>query len=225
MCVLCSLVQPVCFASAYYYDVVCRDGGEILLVAFRLSEVKLFSLYFQDRVYLAPRLFEHPPLFAVNGGYFLIQGRRGLPVGWLKTGAAVLGSLNKKYPLFYCQGGKAGITRDYDWFKKKSGDMELFLQCGPALVWDGRINRSLSSAKAERSAVGVTRDNRVVFLLTNNVHISLRDAAQYLKDQGCSRAINLDGGCSSQGFLCADEVIWQSKGCFKIPVILVVEHK
>jgi exopolysaccharide biosynthesis protein len=79
------------------------------------------------------------------------------------------------------------------------------LGAGPRLLTDGRVTynpvgEGFSSAKiltlaARRSAVGFTRDGKILLVTVNGV--TVRQLASILKQLGAYQAMNLDGGSSS----------------------------
>lgn len=76
---------------------------------------------------------------------------------------------------------------------------------GPGLVWDGKVTLKLEEEKfseakitstaAARSAIGFTRDKKLILLTTRSATIS--ELAEVMVKLGCEKAMNLDGGASS----------------------------
>ncbi len=83
--------------------------------------------------------------------------------------------------------------------------IEGAIGAGPGLVWNGNIKLDLQgelfnedkilSMSAARSAIGFTEDNKLIFLTTRGATIN--DLAHVMKQLGCEKAMNLDGGASS----------------------------
>jgi uncharacterized protein YigE (DUF2233 family) len=77
------------------------------------------------------------------------------------------------------------------------------IQAGPRLLINGQIP-ALKAGYAERSALCITADKKVIILATENASISTRTLAELIKRAeqehglGCVNALNLDGGTSSQ---------------------------
>ncbi|HEX8832689.1 MAG TPA: phosphodiester glycosidase family protein [Abditibacteriaceae bacterium] len=94
-------------------------------------------------------------------------------------------------------GGSTEVTEF--WSRVQEG-----LGCGPRLVTDGRISLDLRGEKfadpkvlvlsTARSAVGVTRDRRLLLVTTSGTVAQL---AGIMKALGAYQAMNLDGGASS----------------------------
>ncbi|WP_432664074.1 phosphodiester glycosidase family protein [Wukongibacter baidiensis] len=76
---------------------------------------------------------------------------------------------------------------------------------GPGLVWDGKVTLNLeeerfseakiTSIAAARSAIGFTKDKKLILLTTRRATIN--DLAEMMVKLGCEKAMNLDGGASS----------------------------
>ena len=77
-------------------------------------------------------------------------------------------------------------------------DIEMAIEAGPRLLIDGQIVAKLKPSVAERSALGITADGKVIIAATDALPLSLNEFAGYLKAAGCYDALNLDGGSSTQ---------------------------
>ncbi|MCX7718562.1 MAG: phosphodiester glycosidase family protein [Candidatus Sumerlaeaceae bacterium] len=94
-----------------------------------------------------------------------------------------------------------------------NGVIEYCLGGGPRLVREGRVSneweaekmgKSFSETRHPRTAVGVSKDGRTVYLVTIDgrqplisVGVSLDELADYMAGLGCHHAVNLDGGGST----------------------------
>ncbi|MFM1877741.1 MAG: hypothetical protein RLZZ241_607 [Bacteroidota bacterium] len=90
---------------------------------------------------------------------------------------------------------------------------------GPMLIYNNTILETytpehfledITDAIAPRTAVGITADNKVVFMVIDgrqehSVGVSLQSLAKLMSELGCSYAMNLDGGSSS--FMALNKVI------------------
>jgi exopolysaccharide biosynthesis protein len=102
---------------------------------------------------------------------------------------------------------------------------------GPVLIKDGKIINSYveelfddesgvqPEKNAPRSAIGITKDNRMIFFVCEGRNmtpgvpgLSLADEAVILQDLGCTEALNLDGGGSSCMLINGKETIKPSDG-------------
>lgn len=88
-------------------------------------------------------------------------------------------------------------SRDY----KPSKAIEFAMQAGPRLIIDGKIPH-LRPGVAERTALGINRQNKLIMVVTNNALITTTELARLMKSSPlhCINALNLDGGSSSQLF-------------------------
>lgn len=83
--------------------------------------------------------------------------------------------------------------------------VEQMISAGPYLVKDGKIivdaaaqgfrEDKITASRAQRSAVGITKDNKLKLVTGGNLNMT--ELAQVMLELGCSKAMNLDGGASS----------------------------
>lgn len=135
-------------------------------------------------------------LLAINGGFFDNDYK---PLG--------LRVYNKQqhnpakniswWGIFYIKNQKAYLTSASQYSPDRQ--IEFAIQSGPRLLVNNRIP-PLKPGRAERSALGITHDGRVIVLVTDNMPLSTTELAQLMKAQplNCENALNLDGGSSSQ---------------------------
>ena len=107
---------------------------------------------------------------------------------------------------------------------------EYMISAGPFLVKDGKsIANALAQGfaedkitvnKAQRSALGITKDNKLKLVTGSNLNMD--ELAQIMIQLGCDRAMNLDGGASSALF--AKEKMITAPGR-KLNTVLIVKDK
>jgi hypothetical protein len=146
------------------------------------------------------------PAAAVTGTYFGLQSAQ--PVGDIVIGGRLVNSGFVGTALAITQENEARFVETRHWKDRDWSDYETVLCGGPRLVTRGRArvvpraegfgDRSLFR-KRPRTAVGVTRRNRLV-LVTVARPIYLRQLARLMRSLGCRDAIALDGGSSSAMF-------------------------
>lgn len=135
---------------------------------------------------------------AINGGFFgadykplglrISDGRQQNAVrnvSWWGIFAIVLGK-----PQVYA-------LRDY----APAAAPSFAIQAGPRLVVNGSIPTTLKEGVDPRSGMGYTSEGLVVMAVTDKAWLSLTEFAQWMRSSeggGCSHALNLDGGHSSQ---------------------------
>lgn len=135
-------------------------------------------------------------LLGINGGFFDQQFR---PLG-LRINHRKLENPLKHiswWGIFYVKNKTAFISSAKRFKHEK--DIEFAIQSGPRLLVNGRIP-SLKIGNADRSALGITADGKVIILVSTNAAMSTRQLAKLMKSPplSCINAINLDGGSSSQ---------------------------
>lgn len=82
--------------------------------------------------------------------------------------------------------------------------VQFAIQSGPRLIAHGQIVDRLKGGYDERTALGITRDQHIIVVSSENLLITTTQLAQVMVASeaqgglGCIDAINLDGGSSSQ---------------------------
>ena len=135
-------------------------------------------------------------LITINGGFF---DQNYHPLG-LRIGSQRQHSPLKRiswWGIFYVKNQLPYLLSLAQYVSDQHVDFAV--QSGPRLLINGKIP-SLKTGYAERSALGITLDKRVIILVTNNAPMTTTTLAQLLKKSplNCKDALNLDGGSSSQ---------------------------
>jgi uncharacterized protein YigE (DUF2233 family) len=135
-------------------------------------------------------------LLSINGGFFDHQFN---PLG-LRINNKKLENPVKRiswWDIFYIKNNKAYIAR-LNHFNPDS-DIDFAVQSGPRLLVKQKIP-SLKAGDADRTALGITADGKVIILVSTNAAMSTTELAKLLRlpPLSCVDAINLDGGSSSQ---------------------------
>lgn len=141
----------------------------------------------------------HDALIAINGGFFDKQYH---PLG-LRIGHGHRYSTIKPiswWGVFYTINHKPYLTRATQ-YKSKSRRVDFAIQSGPRLIIKGDIPQ-LKPGIAERTALGITKHNQVILLVTEHAAMSTTTLANLMKKFPlyCEDALNLDGGSSTQVF-------------------------
>jgi uncharacterized protein YigE (DUF2233 family) len=137
---------------------------------------------------------------AVNGGFFTPQHTS---IGLIIKDGRRIRRLHRTswWSVFAIKGDGAHIYSPRQFSHTK--DVRMALQVGPRLVINGKIPR-LKDGVATRSALGITKEGRVVIAITSGYGLSLRELARRMNvsrwEGGleCTNAMALDGGSSSQ---------------------------
>jgi uncharacterized protein YigE (DUF2233 family) len=126
--------------------------------------------------------------------------------------------------IFYIKNNKAKITtvNNFD----QSSNIDFAVQSGPRLVINGNIP-SLKPGFAERSALGITKDGKIIVLVTKNTPITTTYLANLMKSKplNCFNAINLDGGSSSQLYANFNNLKINSLGFSEISDAILIQKK
>lgn len=135
-------------------------------------------------------------LLSINGGFFDHQFN---PLGLRINNKKLENPLKRIswWGIFYVKHNKAYISSlsrfHYD------SSIDFAMQSGPRLLIKRKIP-SLKPGEADRSALGITADGKIIILVSTNAAMSTNKLAHLLKAPplSCIDAINLDGGNSSQ---------------------------
>ncbi len=135
-------------------------------------------------------------LIAINGGFF---NPHNSPLGLRMNEQEILNPLRRIswWGVFFIKHQTAFIQSPNDFQIKKN--IEFAVQSGPRLLVNGHVP-SLLPGYANRSALGIDQDGKVIMVVTENLPISTSHLAHILKSSplNCIDALNLDGGSSSQ---------------------------
>jgi uncharacterized protein YigE (DUF2233 family) len=137
-------------------------------------------------------------LLAINGGFFDHDYR---PLGLRINNQRQYNPLKhiSWWGVFYIKNKQPYLSsvRKFNNHQK----IDFAVQSGPRLLVNGRIP-ALKIGHAERSALGISPDGRVIILVTENMPMTTRTLAELMKASplNCKDALNLDGGNSSQLF-------------------------
>ncbi len=135
-------------------------------------------------------------LIAVNAGFF---DNRYQPLGLRVDHEQQTNPLKKIswWGIFYTKHQKAYVTNVSHYTPHQ--DINFALQSGPRLLINGNIPH-LKPGLAERTALGITPEGKIILLITENAALTTTQLAHMLRAAplNCVNAINLDGGSSSQ---------------------------
>jgi len=136
-------------------------------------------------------------LIAINGGFFDTEYK---PLG-LRIGQSHQYSKLKSiswWGIFYIAHNKPHLS-NFSYYKAHRHNIDFAIQSGPRLLIDGKSPK-LKPGIAERTALGITKDNHVILLVTERSAMTTVTLAALMKSAPlfCEQALNLDGGSSSQ---------------------------
>ncbi|ASA19412.1 phosphodiester glycosidase family protein [Paenibacillus donghaensis] len=147
---------------------------------------------------------------AINGTFFdaYTSSAYKVPYGYIFDGGKMLmkSSGNRRAIFTYNHQGLAELIPGLE-IKSRiaDGSIEGALQAGPRLLVDGKIalnvvaegfkDDKILTGSGSRSALGLTRDHKLILLTTSGA--TIRQLAEIMKQAGAYQAMNLDGGASS----------------------------
>lgn len=147
----------------------------------------------------ADQFAEHSKaLISINGGFF---DHNFNPLGLRINNNKLENPLKRIswWGIFYIKNNRAYISNVSHFNPDKAIDFAV--QSGPRLLIKGRIP-PLKIGVADRTALGITLDGKVIILVSTNAAMTTSDLAELMKAPplSCTDALNLDGGSSSQLF-------------------------
>jgi len=176
------------------------DGEPDMYHRFRIpvASTRIAFVDLQYRTPLIEALGAHT--LVINGGYWAYAGRRRIIQGLLIVNG-------KRIAPFVPRAGggvlalrtdRAELVAAEDW--QDEGSAQLALQCKPRLVSRGAVVPKLESQRrATRTALCIRDDGRTLdaYLTDERLRPTLPELAAFLRAEGCTDALNLDGGPST----------------------------
>ncbi|CAM4443281.1 phosphodiester glycosidase family protein [Paenibacillus typhae] len=147
---------------------------------------------------------------AINGTFFdaYTDGAYKAPYGYIISGGKMLKNSpgDKRIVFAYDRNLLAELIPGSEFSARfQSGSIEGALQAGPRLLVNGSVSLNVAAegfkdpkiltGGGARSALGITRDHKLILLTTGGATIP--QLAQIMKQAGAYQAMNLDGGASS----------------------------
>jgi uncharacterized protein YigE (DUF2233 family) len=140
-------------------------------------------------------------VIGVNGGFFSQELKPlGLRIAHYKQRNPIKST--PWWGVFYIENGKPHIVNQRNF--KKNKEIEFAIQSGPRLVVNGKIPLSLKPGMDSRTALGITKNNDIILVATENLRLTTTQLASVMLafqidgGLGCVDALNLDGGSSTQ---------------------------
>jgi len=136
-------------------------------------------------------------LLSINGGFF---DHNFHPLGLRISHQQQYSPLKRIswWGIFYIEHQKPRLSSVGHY--KSNPNVDFAVQSGPRLLVKGRIIPSLKAGYAERTALGISPDEHVLVLVTDNTPMTTMTLATLMQSPplNCKDALNLDGGSSSQ---------------------------
>lgn len=160
-------------------------------------------------------------LLSINGGFFDHEFN---PLGLRINNKKLENPLKRIswWGIFYIKNNKPYISNVRHF--RHDEDIVFAVQSGPRLIIKGKIP-SLKPGVADRSALGITAEGKVIILVSTNSAMTTHDLAKLLKSPplSCIDAINLDGGSSSQLFAHIDSFQLNVHGFSNVSDAIIVK--
>lgn len=162
-------------------------------------------------------------LITINGGFF---AKNYQPLGLRINNKQQQSPLKQIswWGVFYIKNNKAYLSNVHQFNHDKQIDFAM--QSGPRLLINGQVP-PLKPGRAERSALGITKDGDVIILVTDNAPLSTTELAELMKAPplNCLDALNLDGGGSSQLHAQINSFRLNVHGFSKVSDAVIVKEK
>lgn len=139
---------------------------------------------------------------AINGGYWEYHLGKRRMIGWVVSGGKQLSPLRKKLDggVLIVQQGRARIERSAGLPTRPQG-IDVAVQCRPRLVESGKVVPELNTeGHAARTAVCIRDNGKTLDAYLSDPRDrgpTLDELGRWLAAEGCSDALNLDGGPST----------------------------
>lgn len=160
-------------------------------------------------------------LLSINGGFFDHEFH---PLGLRINNKKLENPLKRIswWGIFYIKNNRPHISNVRHF--NHDDEIDFAVQSGPRLLIKGKIP-SLKPGVADRSALGITADGKVIILVSTNSAMTTRVLAKMLKAPplSCTDAINLDGGSSSQLFAHIDSFRLNVHGFSNVSDAIIVK--
>lgn len=135
---------------------------------------------------------------AINGGFFAADYK---PLGLRISEGRQQNSIRNVswWGIFAMVLGKPQVFSMRDYVPATTPSFAI--QAGPRLVVNGSIPTTLKEGVDQRSGIGFTTEGLIILAVTDKAWLSMTEFAQWMRSSeggGCSNALNLDGGHSSQ---------------------------
>lgn len=142
---------------------------------------------------------KYSAVIAINGGFF---DKSYHPLGLRISNNKQYNSIKNIswWGVFYIIHNKPQISQVNNF--NKNQDISFAVQSGPRLIINNNIPK-LKPGYAERTALGITKNGKVIIVVTQNTPITTTELAKLMQSAPleCENALNLDGGSSSQLFV------------------------
>lgn len=186
-----------------------------------------FQLNSQSGTQIQQQMQQQHAILAVNGGFFTPDNK---PLGLRISQGQVLNPLRQIswWGIFSITNSIAQISSKKEF--RPNPAINFAIQAGPRLVVNGKIP-NLTPGVDSRTALGITRDGKVILLVTDQFFVSTEQLGEIMRsseaDDGlnCINAINLDGGHSTQLYTRLPNLNLQRNSLFQVADLIFIIPK
>ena len=133
---------------------------------------------------------------ASNGDFFYVKS--GKPEGGMVLEGSIIRKNNKRPFFAVLENGDTVIRKAGD----KLSDVSDAVAGRELLLWNSKVTKESDGLRNPRTAIGKCEDGTIVILNVDgrepaSAGVTINELAEIMKAQGCTEAINLDGGGSA----------------------------
>lgn len=139
-----------------------------------------------------------------SNGYVIYFASKSVSEDFIKERFKIGKTVNLKYESFYPKNDSL-FSKNNKLSRINLNKMKGLISAGPYLIRNGKIivdgikegfkEEKITKNKANRSAIGLIKNNKLILVTT--LDVTINELAQIMLNLGCFEAINLDGGASS----------------------------
>jgi uncharacterized protein YigE (DUF2233 family) len=201
-CKATTVTQWQHLAPGLDYTTLDLEAGKLHAFKIDLKENRLALLSPAQPSNIKDMVANAHALLAVNGGFFTPDGK---PLGLRINDGKMLTPLKSIswWGVFYLH-DNTPVLSSFNAFKL-SNDIDFAIQAGPRLLVNSNIPH-LKEGVGNRTAIGYNQDNDIIIVVSEDAQLTTPQLAEILRRSekhgglGCTYALNLDGGSSSQAY-------------------------
>jgi exopolysaccharide biosynthesis protein len=185
-------------------------GAKFLIYMVKINPLKYkISLYHNKGITVEDIKKDRKVIAAINGGFFA-PGENFSPIGLLMSKGKKINPLTDYWDysgVFYitsAQSDPYGICKKESFYDT---DVTEAIQSFPILVWNGSVYKEYKDREeASRSAIAIDKDGNILLIATESTisgGLTLNEFAFAINSMNwnCQKALNLDGGSSTQMYV------------------------
>ena len=198
--------KPHSYERKAVYDGRRTVSTNVVTIDVKDSRIKHEAVLANDRLHsnesFSNMINRKKPIAAINGNFF--DAYKSLETyGMIVRDYEIFNKGQSKFS-FYLDDKNNPYMESIGGYGSDMTKVKTSISGDPLLVQNGRnvamenakgMESKISTIRAQRSAIGITNDKKVVMVTVNGVNV--KELAQIMINLNCKDAINLDGGASS----------------------------